>query len=227
MTHHGRHRRRHLGGSLVAAVAVVAVLLGTAWAINSSRDEDAPDRTSRTHVAAIRAALTEATDECRTARDLFTEDIVAMQGAIQQWRLHIDAMTQLVSGKIDLGQAVAFWDSTRIEGKRSLALWERVDGQYRSAQANCATPAGASATATDLEDCRARQLATDTVLRDARDTLADWKMHIRDMEALRAGKLGVKHAVRMWHQMYKRGKVALDRYDADHRQLNRAPECPL
>jgi hypothetical protein len=231
MMHHGRHLKRHVAGRLAAAIVIIAVLFGTALAVNANRGNDTTDRTARTHLEAMRAAVARATDVCRSARELFTEDAVAMNGAIQQWRIHIDAMTQLTSGKIDLAQAVAFWDSTRIEGKRTLALFHRVDGRYRAAHAKCEAPTAANESASgstaDLQACQKRQTATDAVLRDARDTLADWKMHIKDMDALRAGKLSPKHAIHMWHQMYRRGKVELARYDQDHRQLHNVPECPL
>lgn len=227
MTHHGRHRKRHIAGRFAAAIAILAVLLGTAWAVNAFRGSDSPDRSSRTHVESMKAAVARATDTCREARDLFTDDIVAMHGAIQQWRLHIDAMTQLVNGKIDLAQAIAFWDSTRVEGKRSLALWNRVDGRYLSARASCEAPAPTQGSANELEACHDRQVATDVVLGDARVTLADWKMHIRDMEALRAGKIGATRAIHMWHRMYNRGKVALARYDKDHRSMDQVAECSL
>jgi hypothetical protein len=154
-----------------------------------------------------------------------------MEGAIQQWRIHVDAMTNLTAGEINLQDAVAFWDSTRIEGKRTLRLFNRIDAAYVAARAQCQSPAAVqgshSNAATDLESCRQRQAATDVVLADARRTLAHWKMHIKDMDALRAGKLAPKPAIRKWHQMYRRGKVELARYDADHRKLDQSPNCPL
>lgn len=223
MTLHGRHRKRRIAGRWAVAIAILALLLGTALLVAPSGN-DRPNQASR-HVEAMQAALSRATGTCRQARDLFTDDVVAMHGAIQQWRLHINAMTQLVNGKIDLDQAVAFWNSTRVVGKRSLALWDRVDGRYLSTGASCEPPARASAS--KLRACHDRQVATDLVLRDARATLADWKMHIRDMDALRAGKLGPTRAIHMWHRMYRRGKVALARYGMDHRSLAQAAECSL
>ncbi len=227
MTPHGRHRKRHVVGPVSAAIATVAVLAGVWWVVNVPLDQDDPSRPARTPTASTQAAVVRATDDCRAARELFTEDVVAMHGAIQQWRIHIDAMTQLVAGRIDLAQAVAFWDSTRVEGKRSVAMWQRADGRYATERRSCAVPQGAGGTAAGLEACRQRQDAADAVLTVARRTLTDWEEHIGHMDALRAGKLDPGHALHLWDRMYERGKVALQDYDVAYRHLEQLPECPL
>ena len=236
MTHHGRHEkrdRRPVAGPLLVAVAVVLLLAGGVWGVAHYSDGDEPAAQSRTHpqTPALQAALTKATDTCRTARDLFTPDVVAMEGAVQQWRIHVDAMTQLTSGKIQLNQAMAFWDSSRVEGKRTLKLFDRVDRRYAKAQTHCGAPAqsadSAGASANELQACEQRQEAVDAVLADARKTLEDWRMHINQMDALRSGKISPAHAMHMWHQMYKRGKVELAKYDDDHRRLDHVADCPL
>jgi hypothetical protein len=235
MTHHGRHEkrgRRPVVGPLVVAVAVVALLAGGVWGVTHYGGEEPTAKArTQTHTPALRAALAKATDTCRTARDLFTPDVVAMEGAIQQWRIHVAAMTQLTSGKIDLNQAQAFWNSTRVEGKRTLKLFDRVDHRYSTAQTHCGAPAGvddaANASASELKTCEQRQAAVDVVLNDARKTLDDWRMHIKQMDALRAGTLNATRALHMWHAMYQRGKVELAQYDKDHRHLDRTADCPV
>lgn len=230
MNARGRHRRRFSLAEVAITLATVAVILVVSWITGigqpgrragTTATEDAAARSARTQ-----AAVTVATSACRTARQLVNEDIVATSGAVQQWRIHVDAMSQLVSGKITLQQATAFWASTRVEGARTLAFWDQVDQHYRSAGSTC-TPPHAAGQDARLLACQRRQQSADGLLARARTTLADWRMHIGAMEALRLGKLDPGKALRMWQQMWPRGAKTLQQYDTAYAQYDALPACPL
>jgi hypothetical protein len=230
MTEHGRHRRRLSGlrRMLVptATAAAVVAVLGTAVLATSLVGADRGRRSPTATAAQADTALLQATDRCRAARLQATQDLVAAGGSIQQWRLHIGAMNDLVAGKITLAQATAFWDATKVEGKRTLALWKTVDQHYRAAALTCAAPDGAPATQA-LQTCQRRQAAVDALLDAARGTLADWAEHIAQMDALRAGRITPAEALHMWHTMYQRGVVGLKAYDGAYRYYDGSPTCPL
>lgn len=230
MSARGRHRRRISLAEVAITLVTVAVILVVSWITGigqpgrragTTAAQDTAARSARTQ-----AAVATATGTCRTARQLVNEDLVATSGAIQQWRIHVDAMSQLVAGKITLQQASAFWASTRVEGARSLAFWDQVDQHYRTAGTSCTVPSAAGQNAR-LLTCQRRQQGADTLLARARTTLTDWRMHIGAMEALRAGKLDPGTAVRMWQQMWPRGAKTLKAYDAAYSQYDALPPCPL
>jgi hypothetical protein len=234
MTHHGRHRRGHAVWLLVAASVVVTALVGATWLV-AAAVLDRGDRVNATPgtkanlatTGEAQPAMTRALNDCRTVQRQLSPNLVAVDSAVEQWRIHIDAMTDLVAGRITLDEARAFWEATRVQGKHSLASWMRTDASYRAARTECAPPANGSGPNDALQACRVVQQGGEAVLAAARTTLPDWGRHIRHMDALRKGTLSPTRALHLWHGMFESGRDGVRQYDAARRDLQRLPACPL
>ena len=239
MTHHGRHRRRHTLWLLVAAPVAVAAVVGAAW-LMSPGVQDRGDRVDATRstenklgttdvgaTGEAQRAMTRALNDCRTVQRQLSPNLVAVDSAVEQWRIHINAMKDLVAGRINLDEATAFWEATRVQGKHSLAAWMRTDESYRAARTECLPPDTGSGPDDALQACRVVQQGGDAVLAAARATLPDWGRHIRHMDALRNGKLSPTRALHLWHGMYPNGRDGVRQYDAARRDLQQLPACPL
>jgi hypothetical protein len=234
MTHHGRHRRRQALWLLVATSVAVAAVVGATWLVAAAvlDREDRVDATPSTEntfatTAAAQPAMTRALNDCRTVQRHLSPNLVAVDSAVEQWRIHIDAMRDLVAGRITLEEATAFWEATRVQGKRTLAAWQRTDAGYRAARTECAPPGTASGPNDALQACRVVQQGGEAVLAAARTTLPDWGRHIRHMDALRKGDLSATRALHLWHGMYQSGRDGVRQYDAARRDLQALPACPL
>ena len=234
MAHHGRHRRQHALWLLVAAPVTVAALVVATWLVAAAA-LDRGDRVDATRSTgnklgttgeALRA-MTRAVNDCRTVQRHLSPNLVAVESAVEQWRIHIDAMNDLVAGRITLDEARAFWEATRVQGKHSLAAWMRTDASYRAARTECPPPGTGSGPNDALQACRVVQQGGDAVLAAARKTLPDWDRHIRHMDALRNGNLSPTRALHLWHGMYQSGRDGLRLYDAARRDLQGLPACPL
>ncbi|MGH8970227.1 MAG: hypothetical protein ACRDV1_09795 [Actinomycetes bacterium] len=231
MTTQGRHRRPHLmttAGTAILALAAAGLVLVT-WAIAQPGDRTPPDDAApsvgTTSSRAQSAAVASRAADCRAADRLATRDMAAVDVAIVQWRRHIDAMTDLVAGKISLAQANDFWDATRLAGRQSLAQWHRVDRLFLRDHGSCSKPV--RTTNDTVRSCQERVAAATDVLAAARHTLDDWAVHVEQMEQLRAGKLSPAHALHLWNAMYQRGLVGLRHFDAENRAYGALPACQL
>jgi hypothetical protein len=234
VTHHGRHRRRQALWLLVAASVAVAALVGATWLVAAAVldrgdrvDATPSNENSLATTAAAQPAVTRALNDCRTVQRHLSPNLVAVDSAIEQWRIHIDAMTDLVAGRITLDEASAFWEATRVQGKHTLASWVTTDAGYRAARTECAPPAEGSSQNDALRACQAVQQGGEAVLAAARTTLPTWGRHIRHMDALRKGDLTPARALHLWHGMYESGRDGVRQYDAARRDLQRLPVCPL
>ena len=138
---------------------------------------------------------------------------LAAELTLQEWRLHIDAMDKLVAGKITLAQATALWDASEKSDLIRIDRFRRLDASLRSAPSRCRPAATETAGA-----CATAAQAVKTTIAAARTAVRTWKLHIRQMEMLRAGEISVDQAMQMWHRLWRKGKVQTVRYD--HRAAN-------
>jgi hypothetical protein len=133
---------------------------------------------------------------------------LAADSSLEQWRLHIDAMNQLVAGKITLAQASAYWAATR---KGAMHRVERFRRMYAGLQrSDLACPVSAASAA-----CADATRSADTALADAYTAITTWSRHIRDMERLRTGRMTPTQATNMWVSMWRAGNREVDVYDRD------------
>jgi hypothetical protein len=238
MSLHGRHSRRHspwmpllVVVATAAAVALVATVAVVAWHLGSDTDT-AGTRSGalpRSGVPASSALSSGNPDSkassraqagaemragCETAWARLTQVGLAADASLDQWRLHIDAMNQLVSGQITLEQASEYWNQTRIGSQHKLKAFRRLDAELRHSRGHCPTH---RARGTRAEECARAVRDYRDALANARPAVATWARHIRDMDRLRAGKMSVDDAVAMWQMMWRKGERELARYDRSSR----------
>jgi hypothetical protein len=207
----------------VVVLALAAGVLGVLRATGITGDETGP--ASRPHGSSSSPAASptasspddrEALEDCRNQWSLQHEVLTSAGPAMRQWAKHITAMNQLVSGRITLADAQAYWARTRVGAARNVHRFEAADEEVSSSAGSpcmvASPPAGASAA---LAGCLDAVDAGSTALESARTTMATWHHHIRDMERLRTGKLSPAMAQQMWLRTWKQGDRELHTFRRD------------
>ena len=149
--------------------------------------------------------------ECQNLLARQAQVTLTADQTMAQWRLHIDAMNQLVAGVIDLDQATAFWHASQHAAKRRIEAFERADAALQDATAECVPPAD--------KTCRTAARKWSHVLEAARPAAETWMHHIHDMDALMAGEVTPEQAVAAWVDKWREGQHQLRVYD---RRMERA-----
>lgn len=180
----------------------------------AAADASATADTDRAPSPTTGTATPKAVDQCRARFDAQAEPLAAAAASLAQWRVHVGAMNQLVSGSITLRQATAFWDRTRVDAQERLAAYDAAAASLHGL-ARCHREDTEIARCRDAVHARSRQLSL------ADRSLATWREHVQHMEMLRHGHLSPKKATRMWLASWHRGVRQLDTYDAAARDAGR------
>lgn len=245
MTIQARHRRiGHRWWPAVVLGFVVAAIVGAAgfigWGVagdpphspvarnpgtstagdstTTTADGAATDLADAANAAA--STGTSADDALNACRALFSRQVraaLAADASLDQWRLHIDAMNQLVAGEITLTQASRYWERTRVGARSNVSQFRELDAVLRGSSLRCTRPSSSAGTATgsngELRNCRAATSRFAASLGAARVTLRTWVHHIRDMEDLRAGLITPEEATTMWTLNWHVGARQLKIFD--------------
>jgi hypothetical protein len=123
---------------------------------------------------------------------------------LDQWRLHINAMNQLVAGEITAAEATDFWIESEKGAKRNVERFRH--SIHDLSNDDCR-----------VQDCRAARAFHNTIA-VARPTARTWLQHIRDMDALMAGKITLEQAAESWTQLRHMGERQLSDYDRENRE---------
>jgi len=142
------------------------------------------------------------------------------ESAIGQWRTHVTAMNELVSGKISLSQAMKFWNQTRVGAKHHIEAFERTASRFHHNAAECSSKAAGqdSADSESLRRCTHAVSVGDRLLAIAEETIHTWKHHVKDMEMLRDGQMTSAQAAQMWTASWQAGNRQLHLYGAASRR---------
>ena len=231
---HGRHTRTDHGWLPAMGLVVLIVLMSAAagtvgWLV--ARDSDAAPATrslvatatgtsTATPTSSVVGDQTEQAPatlaQCRSLWASQVSDQLAADTALDQWRLHIDAMNQLTAGEITLEQAAAFWKRSRLGALRQVDHFRSVDNALQASGRRCsgAPDAGLGAAPhKQLAACQAATEARAAALALARTAITTWEHHIMDMERLRAGEITPAQATAMWLQSWRAGARQLHDYD--------------
>ncbi|MGZ4489616.1 MAG: hypothetical protein ACXVEU_02060 [Nocardioidaceae bacterium] len=231
----GHARRPYVAAAGVAVLAVIAVV-SVLTLVSNEATPGTPGGTARPVASASPArpagtassAVGQAIADCRArwgAQGLVLQEAAP---ALQQWRVHIGAMNQLVAGTISLGQAQAFWTRTRHGAVRRTDRFEQAVQQYRASRPPaCVMPAHSAVVSRmrALRSCVAAVAARQAAVVSAKTTIATWRRHIGDMERLRSGAMSPTMAQQMWLRNWHLGAAQLRDY---HRAVGRAQDvrCP-
>jgi hypothetical protein len=158
-------------------------------------------------------AVEAAVADCRSRWQQQREPLKAAQSSLQQWRVHIQAMNQLVAGQISLSQASAFWNQTRKGAMHRITRFEQAINSYEGAAPECAPQALQTPDPTSsleaADDCVLAAVAGDRVLAAAKTAITTWQQHVHHMEMLRNGQMTAAQATQMWQMSWQAGKVEL------------------
>lgn len=217
---HGRHtkvRPHHWAAGAVAVLVAVSVGIAGAWVIHAQTDEQTNSGASATSAGARQLRA------CRTVWQSQSDTLAAADRSLAQWRVHVGAMNQLVSGQITLAQAQAFWNRTRVGAAARVAKFEHADGAYADVAPRCPnrSPSASRQVRRCLAGVRARGRAIDA----GGVAIATWKRHIAAMEMLRSGQLTPQMATQMWVQSWHLGVQQLDAYTKASKDAADAGSC--
>jgi hypothetical protein len=153
-----------------------------------------------------------ASSESAGCKELWANELrvaLAAERTLQEWRLHIETMDELVAGKITIDDANVFWDESEHGALRRIDRFKRLDADLRSSPTNC-----------DIEDptgptgaCADAAQAVERTIDVARTAVDTWKHHIRQMAKLRAGEITTEEAIQSWRRLWQTGQVQTVRYD--------------
>jgi hypothetical protein len=219
----GRHTGSSFGWLPVLAVSFVAALAVLVAAgvlpltISAGHDDgaraDGPRVGQDTGVdPSTTQAGAETAPQSQGCKGLWAQELrvaLAAERTLQEWRLHVDAMNDLVAGKITLAQAAALWDHSEQGALRRIERFQRLDAGLRRSPDRCeSTDAPPFAGA-----CARAAHAVQRTIAVARNAVRTWRLHIRDMDLLREGHINADEAKQMWHHLWHKGQEQTVRYD--------------
>jgi hypothetical protein len=216
----------------IAAVCVVALLGNfTVWLLLRGPDSDSAGQQSGgasghvdantssgerpgSHVPQPNSLAQTAMGDCRSRWQQQRLPLRAAQASIQQWRVHVRAMNQLVAGEISPAQATTFWNQTRKGAMHRIMQFEQASARYSHSAPTCDASAMQATVGlpTSSRDCVRAALAGDQVLSAAEKAIGTWQHHVHHMEMLRTGQLSAAQASRMWQMSWQAGRRELVEY---------------
>ncbi|KRE95938.1 hypothetical protein ASG76_02410 [Nocardioides sp. Soil774] len=162
---------------------------------------------------------------CASAEHTLAQALDAAGPALEQWKVHVDAMNQLVVGEITLQQATDFWNRTRVGAQHKVAGFRDTVQQVRRDGVDCPDPDLLAPGSRRLPGCARQVQAEIAVLRAARTSIDTWDRHITDMDMLRMGDLSPDEATRMWLSMWHQGVRDLEAYRTAQRHAEALDGC--
>ena len=219
---HGRHtkvRPHHWVAGAIAVLVAVSVGIAGAWFIHAQTDEPTTAGSSSTSTGAHQLQV------CRTVWHSQSDALAAADRSLQQWRVHVGAMNQLVSGQITLAQAQAFWNRTRVGAAARVAKFEKTHGAYADVAGRCPGRSSSASPSRQVRQCLAGVRARHRAIDAGSVAIATWKHHIRAMEMLRSGQLTPQMATQMWLQSWHLGVRQLDAFTKARKHAAHAGSC--
>ena len=227
------HRQRKPLLLALIAVAAVIIVAGVAIAQLGSRDEPSGlpahsasqpahsasnplPTTSSPTVNSLSPAAGACAAEIRT-----TEAVVAAaQTAAGHWREHVQARTDLLSGKNSVETTKAIWKRTRLAGPGDISALNAAVSEQAKSVGGCAKLSGGTASA-----CKKRLSALAAAATAGRAAARDWGNHLAMMAAHAAGDFGAEHAQQMWVAAWTAAPRNLNAASRANAALTAAPTC--
>lgn len=144
--------------------------------------------------------------------------------AMDQWKVHIGAMNQLVVGAITLEEASAFWEDTRLDAQQNIKRFRRDMQRLRRNGVDCPAPDLVPG-GDDVRGCAQQVAAQMEALRRVRTSVNTWNQHVKHMDMLRLGTLSPEDATRMWISMWQEGADDLRDYRLAASRADQTDAC--
>jgi len=231
----GRLQRRSAVRPALVAILCVLGLMIAGWAVVAEIRRNPGPSALPTQPASIAPSPSEPTRTmsravraCTTAVERGQVAISRAHGAIADWAAHVQAMTDLLSGKHTPAQTSQIWAKTRARGPGGVAGFRSADTGYKRARQAClGTPAAdvVPEVATTVATCRGVSRQTDAVLVAAGAAVGDWAGHLRAMAEREAGRLDPHHAQLTWLRLYRVARVNIERFGAAERVYRDHTRC--
>ena len=233
------HRqRRPLVLAVGAAAAVAVVATGVAIAQLGSPDKPATQPTQSashsqhsanpsaagaspaTASAPAQQRVSSTADTC-AAEVRATEAVVAAaRTAAGHWREHVQARTDLLSGKNSEAATKAIWKRTRLAGPGDIAALNTAVVAQTAAVGACAKLSGSAAA-----NCKQRLSVFGRAATADRAAAADWANHLAMMAAHAAGDFDAAHAQEMWVSAWSAAPKNLTAATRAEAELSTAAVC--
>ncbi|MFI7065205.1 hypothetical protein ACIBL3_29720 [Kribbella sp. NPDC050124] len=213
-------------GFVGAAVAVVVV--GAQLQDDSGRQGGQPPSSLPGTVASASGTLgttstLEATDSAAAcvAQIAAAEQVVkAARIAAGHWREHVQARTDLMTGKNTEATTKAIWKRTRLAGPADVSQLATATSAYAKVVRGCE-----GLTSPDAAACRERLTALEVAAASGRAASGDWAAHLAMMRAHAAGDFGAEHAQEMWVSAWENAAKNLNAFARSDAALANAPAC--
>jgi hypothetical protein len=153
---------------------------------------------------------------CRRVTSDIVQPLGAARRTLDRWSEHVGAMNQLVAGKISAAQAKVYWTQSRTGAAADVHRFHMADHRFHRVHAQCPRPTAVSSA--PVKACATAAAADEQALSSAETAIHTWATHIRDMEALRAGKLDPGMAAQMWLANWHKGVRQIHAWDAAARR---------
>jgi hypothetical protein len=165
---------------------------------------------------------------CITAVQRGANAVAVARATVADWAAHVQAMSDLESGRNSEAETKQIWAETRSRGPAGVAGFHTADAAYKEAVGACRKTsdieAGAEVAAA-LATCRDVTEQSDAVLGAARGAVADWAAHLKAMADRKAGRLDPHHASLKWLTAYKAAPVNIKKFQAAERIYRAHTPC--
>jgi hypothetical protein len=148
------------------------------------------------------------------------EVVKSVRVAAGHWQEHVQARTDLLTGKNTEATTKAIWKRTRLAGPADIAALEAATVEYKKVVGGCNGLDTAEASA-----CKQRLSALNAAATDGRAVSGDWAAHLAMMKAHAAGDFGAEHAQDMWVSAWQGAAKNLNAFVRADAVLAKAPAC--
>lgn len=220
-------RTRTMSLRVAAGVVLTALvaMVGVAWALTAGEDgsptsSDEPKATASANLAS--AAMVACVAEVEAAEAV----VAAARKGIGHWTEHIQAQSDLYSGKNSKKKTAAIFKRTRLAGPADQEAYDDARASFGKVhdrdEGSCAD---LSTGAADAVECSTRMDALQAAMQAAKGGMSDWRSHLKAMADHAAKKFGGTHAQMLWERAYKAAPKNIHAFERADKTLEKTPPC--
>jgi hypothetical protein len=216
----------------LALVGLAAGAGATAWWLDRSegpRPAPAPSPAVTSPTPTVSPTVPASLHECVAAVQRAAAAMARARATVADWAAHVQAQTDLDSGKNTVAATERIWERTRTRGPAGVRAFGAADAAYRRAADACREPPADvdSDVAAAAATCRQVSKQTDLVLAAARGAVRDWAAHLKAMADSESGRIGAAHAAAEWRAAYRAAPININRFNGAERVYRAHPPCEV